>query len=198
MINILPTEKVALFIDGANLHAAVRTLGFDIDYQKLRDLFSQHGILIRAYYYTALLVEQEFTPLKPLVDWLNYNGFSLVTKPAKEFTDSQGRRRVKGNMDIEIAIDMMEMADVVDHMILFSGDGDFRKLVETVQRRGCRVTVVSTVQTSPPLIADELRRQTDVFIDLADLRPKIERAYRPARNQEENEEVFDDYEDEDL
>lgn len=206
MMNIHPNEKVALFMDGANLHAAVRTLGFEIDYQKLRDLFSKEGILIRAFYYTALLGEQEFTPLRPLVDWLEYNGFSLVTKPAKEFTDSQGRRRIKGNMDIEIAVDMMEMAPNVDHMILFSGDGDFRRLIETVQRQGCRVTVVSTVRTSPPMVADELRRQADNFIDLVDLRPNIERARNSSQrtndidagNVEDNEDDFiDEYEDED-
>jgi hypothetical protein len=76
-------------------------------------------------------------PIRPLVDWLNYNGFAIVTKPAKEFTDSAGRRKVKGNMDIELAVNAMEMAPHVDHIVLFSGDGDFKPLVEALQRRAC-------------------------------------------------------------
>lgn len=172
---IRPNEKVALFIDGANLHAAARALGFEIDYQKLRDMFAADGILVRAFYYTALLEDQEVSPLKPLIDWLDYNGFTLITKPAKEFTDPQGRRRIKGNMDIEIAVDMLEFAAQVDHVILFSGDGDFRCLVEAVQYRGCRVTVVSSLRTSPSMVADELRRQCDYFIELADIKADVER-----------------------
>ena len=131
-----PQERLALFIDGANLYSAARALGFDIDYKKLLTEFSKKGILVRAYYYTALLEDREFSPLRPLVDWLDYNGYTLVTKNAREYTDAAGRRKIKGNMDIEIAVDMMEIAPSVDHIVLFSGDGDFRKLVEAVQRRG--------------------------------------------------------------
>ena len=119
--------------------------------------------------------DQEYLPIRPLVDWLDYNGYTMVTKPTKEFTDSMGRRKVKGNMDMELAIDVLEMADHLDHAILFSGDGDFRRLVEAVQRRGVRVTVVSTFQSSPPMVADELRRQADTFIELNDLAPQIAR-----------------------
>ncbi len=171
------TERVALFIDGANLYAAARSLGFDIDYRKLLDHFAEaeRGRLIRAFYYTALLEDQEYSPIRPLVDWLDYNGFTMVTKPVKEFTDASGRRKIKGNMDIELAIDLMEMSPHLDHAILFSGDGDFRRLVEAVQRKGVRVTVVSTVRTQPPMIADELRRQADSFIELYDLEPHIRR-----------------------
>jgi uncharacterized LabA/DUF88 family protein len=176
MNTIRPDEKVALFIDGANLHAAARTLGFEIDYQKLRDRFAANGILVRAFYYTALLENHELSPLKPLIDWLDYNGFTLITKPAKEFADAQGHRRIKGNMDIEIAVDMLEMAPLVDHVILFSGDGDFRCLIEAVQYKGCRVTVVSSRSTSPSMIADELRRQCDYFIELADIKADVERS----------------------
>ena len=162
-------ERLALFIDGANLYAAARALGFDIDYKLLRTEFMRRGKLLRAFYYTALLETDEYSPIRPLVDWLNYNGFAMVTKPAKEFTDSTGRRKVKGNMDIELAVNAMEIAPHVDHIVLFSGDGDFRRLVEAVQRRGVRVTVVSTLKTQPPQIADELRRQADHYLDLADL-----------------------------
>ena len=174
-MNIYSQEKIALFIDGSNLHAAARALGFDIDYKNLLELFSSKGQLVRAYYYTALMEDQEYLPIRPLVDWLDYNGYTMVTKPTKEFTDSMGRRKVKGNMDMELAIDVLEMADHLDHAILFSGDGDFRRLVEAVQRRGVRVTVVSTFQSSPPMVADELRRQADTFIELNDLAPQIAR-----------------------
>lgn len=168
-------ERLALFIDGANLYAAARALGSDIDYKRLLDEFSQRGRLIRAFYYTALLEDQEYSPIRPLVDWLDYNGFTMVTKPTKEFTDASGRRKLKGNMDIELAIDVLEMAEHLDHVILFSGDGDFRRLVEAVQRKGVRVSVVSSVRTQPAMVADELRRQADAFIELADLMPRIMR-----------------------
>jgi uncharacterized LabA/DUF88 family protein len=170
-----PEERVALFIDGANLYAAAKAVGFDIDYKRLLEHFAAKGRLIRAFYYTALIDDQEYSPIRPLVDWLDYNGYTMVTKPAKEFTDSTGRRKIKGNMDIEIAIDMMEMAESVDHIVLFSGDGDFRRLVEAVQRKGVRVTVVSTVRSIPPMAADELRRQADNFIELQELAPTISR-----------------------
>ncbi len=169
------TERIALFIDGANLYSTAKTLGFDIDYKRLLESFSEQAKMIRAFYYTALLEDQEYSPIRPLVDWLDYNGFTLVTKPLKEFTDSMGRRKVKGNMDIELAIDMMEMAERLDHIVLFSGDGDFRRLVEAVQRKGVRVTVISTISTQPPMIADELRRQADNFVDLQDLQHLIAR-----------------------
>ena len=171
-------ERLAMFIDGANLYAAARTLGFDIDYKRLLELFASKGRLVRAFYYTALMEEQEYSPIRPLVDWLDYNGYQLVTKSAREYTDSSGRKRFRGDMDVEIAVDMLEMAEHADHMVLFSGDGDFRKLVEAVQRRGSRVTVVSTVKSQPPMVSDDLRRQADNFVDLADLADLIG---RPAR-----------------
>ena len=175
-------DRLALFIDGANLHAAARSLGFDIDYKLLRHEFMRRGKLTRAFYYTALLENEEFSPIRPLVDWLHYNGFAMRTKPAKEYTDSQGRRQIKGNMDIELAVDAMELASRVDHMVLFSGDGDFRSLIEGVQRRGVRVSVVSTIRSQPPMISDELRRQADNFIELEELRDVIGRPPRPPRS----------------
>jgi len=168
-------ERVAMFIDGANLYATARALGFDIDYKRLLEIFSGKCNLVRALYYTALVEDQEYSPIRPLVDWLDYNGYTMVTKPTKEFTDATGRRKVKGNMDIELAVDVMEMLDHLDHIVLFSGDGDFRRLVEAIQRRGRRVTVVSTLRSQPPMIADELRRQADMFIDLADLQSLVAR-----------------------
>ncbi|TDL75005.1 NYN domain-containing protein [Palleronia sediminis] len=177
-------ERLALFIDGSNLYAAARNLNFDIDYKLLREEFMRRGKLLRAFYYTALLENEEYSPIRPLVDWLNYNGYTLVTKPAKEYTDSQGRRRVKGNMDIELSVDAMELAPRIDHAVLFSGDGDFRPLVEALQRAGVRVSVVSTIRSQPPMIADELRRQADNFIELDDLRETIG---RPARDHAAND-----------
>ena len=168
-MSFYPTDRIALFIDGANLYSAAKALNFDIDYRKLLDEFKKRGILIRAYYYTALVEGDDYSPIRPLVDWLDYNGFALVTKTAKEYTDSQGRKRWRGDMDIEIACDMLEIAERADHLVLFSGDGDFRRLIEAVQRKGARVTVVSTVRSSPPMTSDELRRQADTFVDLADL-----------------------------
>jgi len=174
-MNFYPTERIALFIDGANLYATARSLGFDIDYKKLLQLFGAKGQLIRALYYTALAEDQEYSSIRPLVDWLDYNGYTMVTKPTKEFTDSSGRRKIKGNMDIELAVDAMELAEHLDHLVIFSGDGDFRSLVEALQHKGRRVSVVSTLTTQPPMIADELRRQADQFIDLADLENEIGR-----------------------
>jgi uncharacterized LabA/DUF88 family protein len=175
------TEKIALFIDGANLYATAKSLGFDVDYKRLLREFQSRGNLLRAFYYTAVIEDQEYSSIRPLIDWLDYNGYSVVTKATKEFVDQTGRRKVKGNMDIELA---------VDHMVLFSGDGDFRSLVEAVQRRGVRVTVISTISTQPPMVADELRRQADIFTDIVEMQPKIgrdpsERAPRdPARERQ--------------
>ena len=176
------TNKIALFIDGANLYATAKTLGFDIDYKRLLEEFQSRGKLFRAFYYTAVIEDQEFSSIRPLLDWLDYNGFTVVTKATKEFVDASGRRKIKGNMDIELAVNAMELAEHIDQMVLFSGDGDFRSLVEAVQRRGVRVTVISTIASQPPMIADELRRQADVFTDLVELQPKLGRvpSERPA------------------
>ena len=169
-------EKIALFIDGSNFYATSKALGFDIDYRRLLSEFQSRGTLVRAFYYTTLIEDQEFSSIRPLIDWLDYNGYTVVTKLTKEFVDATtGRRKVRGSMDVELAVSAMELADHVDQIVLFSGDGDFRSLVEALQRRGVRVTVVSTLSTQPPMIADDLRRQADVFIDLLELKPKIGR-----------------------
>ena len=173
-----PDERIALFIDGANLYSASRGLGFNIDFKRLLDHFGAQGRLVRAFYYIALFDEVEYSPIRPLVDWLDYNGYALITKRAKEFTDAYGNRKIKGDMDVEIAIDAMEMAKHLDRIVLFSGDGDFRRLVEALQREGVRVDVVSTLRSSPPMVADELRRQADEFVELADLAPEIARPPR--------------------
>lgn len=170
-MSFYPTERLALFIDGANLYSAAKALQADIDFKKLIDEFRKKGVLVRAYYYTAIVEGDDYSPIKPLVDWLDYNGFTMVTKAAKRFTDHEGRSRTKGNMDVEIAVDMMELSDRIDHAVLFSGDGDFASLVKAVQRKGVRVSVISTLKSQPPQAADDLRRAADSFIDLADLLP---------------------------
>jgi uncharacterized LabA/DUF88 family protein len=181
------SSRIAIFVDGANLNATAKALGFDIDYKRLLNEFRSRGSVIRAFYYIAISETQEYSSIRPLIDWLDYNGYTVVTKAAKEYTDASGRRRVKGSMDIELAVDAMELARHIDQMFLFSGDGDFRSLVEAVQRRGVRVTVISTIAIQPPMIADELRRQTDVFTDLVELRSMLGRdpsdhpAHRPPR-----------------
>ena len=178
------SSKIALFIDGANLYATAKTLGFDIDYKRLLKEFQSRGTLLRAFYYTAIIEDQEYSSIRPLIDWLDYNGYTVVTKATKEFIDASGRRKVKGNMDIELAVDAMELAEHVDQIVLFSGDGDFRSLVAALQQKGKRVSVISTLQTQPPMVADELRRQADQFIDIADLESLICRdaTSRPQRD----------------
>lgn len=204
-MHFYPNERIALFIDGANLYATSKTLGFDIDYKRLLGYFKEKGYLVRALYYTALAEDQEYSSIRPLIDWLDYNGFAMVTKPTKEFTDSTGRRKVKGNMDIELAVDAMRLAPNLDHIVLFTGDGDFRALVAALQEQGKRVSVVSTLQTQPPMIADELRRQADQFIDIANLengicrassRPASQRATHKARVARAEPVRFDDDEEE--
>ena len=170
-MSFYPNERLALFIDGANLYSAAKSLGADIDFKKLIDEFRKKGVLVRAYYYTAIVEGDDYSPIKPLVDWLDYNGFTMVTKAAKRFTDHEGRTRTKGNMDVEIAVDMMELSGRIDHAVLFSGDGDFTSLVEAVQRKGVRVSVISTLKSQPPQASDDLRRAADTFIDLNDLLP---------------------------
>lgn len=179
-MSVDPREKIALFIDGANLYATSKAIGIDIDYRKLLAEFSSKAYLLRANYYTALVEDQEYSSIRPLIDWLDYNGYTVVTKPAKEFTDALGRRKIKGNMDIELCVDALELSPYYDHLILFSGDGDFTALVASLQRKGKRVTVVSTLTTQTPMISDDLRRQADFFLDVAELaktvgRPQIQR-----------------------
>ena len=184
------SKRIALFIDGANLYATAKALGFDIDYKRLLAEFRARGTLVRAFYYTAIIEDQEYSSIRPLVDWLDYNGYTVVTKATKEFVDPTGRRKVKGNMDVELAVDALELAKHIDELVLFSGDGNFRSLVEAIQRRGACVAVVSSIAVQPPMVADDLRRQADVFIELKELQQRIARdpsertAAREPRHQE--------------
>ncbi|MGD2133023.1 MAG: NYN domain-containing protein [Maricaulaceae bacterium] len=195
-----PNERIGVFIDGANFYSSAKGLGLEVDYKKLLDNFRTRGRLVRAVYYTSIIEEQDrFSPIRPLVDWLDYNGFTVITKPAKTFTDNQGNRRIRGDMDVDLAVDVLEAAAWLDHVVLFSGDGDFRRLVEAVQRKGVRVTVISTLKSSPPMASDDLRRQADEFIDLSELADMIGRqgGRASARDAEEDEDddeaLVDDY-----
>jgi uncharacterized LabA/DUF88 family protein len=180
-----PDERLGLFIDGANFYAALRALNIEVDYSRLLDEFRRRGRLVRANYYTALVEDQEFSPLKKMIDWLDYNGFTIITKSAKEYTDhASGRKRIKGDMDVNITVDALRAADWLDHIILFSGDGDFCPLIKAIQDKGVRVSVVSTMQSSPPVASDDLRRIADSFIEINDLASLLA---RPARADDSDE-----------
>lgn len=195
-LGLRDSEKTALFIDGANLYKAARNLGFDMDYKNLLAKAQGGCQLLRAYYYTAMQEDktQDYSPLRPLVDWLDYNGYSMVTKNSREFTDATGKRRFKGSIDVELAVDMVQLASKLDHIVLFSGNGDFRRAIEAIQAQGVRVTVVSTVKSNPPMASDELRRQADRFIDLADLESQVGRAAPPSRRARQDDDYEDDLE----
>ncbi|ADM09726.1 hypothetical protein PB2503_08354 [Parvularcula bermudensis HTCC2503] len=197
-----PDDKTAIFIDGANLYKTARNLGFDIDYKRLLQKTRAETRLVRAYYYTAMPEEreQDYSPLRPLVDWLDYNGYTMMTKAAREFTDSQGRKRFRGSVDIDLALDFVEMADKVDCLVLFTGNGDFRPAIAKAQSRGCRVICVSTTATQPPMASDDIRRQADQFVDLTSLEDVIGRKSTSHRRQEQehdadDQSVVDDFED---
>lgn len=179
-----PGERTFAFIDGANLYSTSKNLQVDLDYKKLRAEFEKMGRFIRANYYTALIDEEEYSPVRPLVDWLDYNGFNVVTKPAKQYYDVElQRRRYKGNMDAEMVVDLLEAVPYMDHAILFSGDGDFYAPLDALRRKGIRTTVVSTMKTDPPAVADDLRRVADHFVDIVDMLPVIERKDAPRRRE---------------
>jgi uncharacterized LabA/DUF88 family protein len=172
----MPDGRLAVFIDGANLHSTSRALGFEVDFKRLLAELNRRGRLLRAYFYTTVSAADDFNSIQPLLDWLDYNGFTVRTKPLREHDDGEGRRRFRRNIAIDLAIDALEAAAHVDHIYLFSGDGDYRSLVQALQRRGVLVTVVSTIRSKPaPIAADELRRQADAFLDLDDLRSLIAR-----------------------
>jgi uncharacterized LabA/DUF88 family protein len=197
--NYVP-ERIGLFIDGANNYTATRLLGFEMDYAKLLSYVRKRGRLMRAFYYTSLIDGPATGWLLTKLDWMAYNGYTMITKQAKEFQDDQGRRRIKGNMDVELSIDMLEMVPYLDHVMLFSGDGDFRRLVEVVQRRGIHVTVVSTARTARPVVSDELRRQADTFVDLYDIAPLINRTWYAERKDGDGDDFtrLTDEEDDDI
>lgn len=173
-----PNERVILFVDGREFSACQRALGFNVDFKLLLSVYRARARLIRAMYYTTMVVQDEDS-LRPLVDWLEYNGFRLFTKSLHEKVDREGRPYVRGNTRAEMAVDAVDMADHADHFVFFANDASFSHAAAVLQRRGKRVSVVSTMMTDPPLVADGLRRQVDHFIDLASLESLISRDREP-------------------
>lgn len=172
-------ERLAIFIDGASLFSTSRSLDFDIDYKALRDEFLRRGKLIRAFYYTTLIEGADYSPSRPLVDWLDYNGFSVRSKMVREHVDSNtGRKKVKTSINVDLVVDALSLAPHMDHAVLFTGDGEITPLVEALQRKGCRVSVASSAMSNPPIVSDELRRQVDNFIEIDDLRDVVGRPQR--------------------
>jgi uncharacterized LabA/DUF88 family protein len=174
-------SRLAVFIDGLSLHHSARALGFEIDYRRLLSYVNQNNTLLRAYYYMTIFEDRDHQTTRPLLDWLEYNGFTVRTKPVKEFDDGEGRRKSKRNIAVNLAIDALSVACHIDRLMLFSGDGDFRRLIEVMQRRGVHTTIISTVRTAPPMLADELRRQADDVLELDDLRSQIARQVKASR-----------------
>ncbi|MEO1656158.1 MAG: NYN domain-containing protein [Pseudomonadota bacterium] len=192
-----PDDKTAVFIDGANLYKTAKTLGFDIDYRSLLSRLKRETRLVRALYYTAMQEDKDadYSPLRPLVDWLDYNGFTMVTKPAREFVGQDGRKRYRGTTDIELAVDMVLMASKLDCIVLFTGNGDFKHAIARAQDQGCRVVCVSTMKSQPPLASDEVRRQADLFVDLTELEDVIARKSNggaPKRERDDDDDPYDD------
>lgn len=183
-----PNERIAIFIDGANLYSTMKLLDFDIDYSALLTFFNDKGRIIKANYYTALLEDADFSPIRPLIDWLDYNGYHVISKNARQQIDRDGRKHIKGNMDIEITVDMLTLAPHIDHMVLFSGDADFAPALKAVQDKGVRVTVISTMKTRQPVLGDALRRQANSFLDIADMDKLIGRPRREYVQYETDEE----------
>jgi uncharacterized LabA/DUF88 family protein len=172
----VPESRLAVFIDGPSLHYSTRALGFDVDFKRLLSWLNQQGSLLRAHYYMTILEELERQSARPLLDWLDYNGFTVKAKSVRDHDDGEGHRRYRRNLSVEIAVDSIEIARHVDAVMLFSGDGDLRRAVEAIQRRGVIATVVCTSRSQPPMLADELRRQADRVYDLQDLRDQFGRA----------------------
>ena len=174
-------DRVVVLIDGANFYSTARALGMEIDYKALLAWFRREAHIMRVAYYTTILERDDFAAVRPLIDFLDYNGYTVVTKPAREFTDAEGRSRIKGSMEVELSVDAMELAPRCDHLVLASGDGNYKPLVAALQRQGIRVTVISTTSTQPPMVADDLRRQADQFLDLKTLEKEIGREPREPR-----------------
>jgi len=174
-VQFYASERVALLIDGASLFSASKSLGFEIDFKRLLSFFREQTRLIRAMYYTTLPDEDQYSSLRPLLDWLDYNGYTMVTNRAKEFSS----RRANSGLEVEMAVDALMLSSNLDHIVIFSGDGAFCSLVAALQKKGKRVSVISTMEATPSMIADELRRQADQFIELARIQADIEKVQRP-------------------
>lgn len=173
--NFQMSEKMALFIDGQSLHYTAKALGFDIDFKRLLEDFGWRGFLLRAYYYAQVREDPDANVLRPLLDWLAYNGFVVRQTISKDAHDTADRRKFKRNIGVNLAVDALELAPSIERMFLFAGDSDLATIVRAVQRRGVHVTVVSTMAAKPQVISEELRRSANSFLDLGALRAAISR-----------------------
>lgn len=174
-----------MLIDGPSIYQICRSLDVEIDYQALRSIFADAGYLVQARYYTTILNDQLYSPLRPLIDWLSYNGFIVVTRTMKAGQDSEQCRRLDHGIVVALAVDAIEISSRLDHVILFTGNGDFLRLVQLLQRRTVRTTVVGTVNGPSSMSSDELRRQADTFVDLRALVPFVGRGPRPSAELQE-------------
>ncbi|HOX26223.1 MAG TPA: NYN domain-containing protein [Candidatus Krumholzibacteria bacterium] len=171
-----PLDKVAIFIDGENIHYSAKHLNMRLDYLKLCRRLAGKRRLLRAYFYTAISAQSEGK-----IDFINFlklNGFTVVTREVKSFSEPDATNRsVRSALDMELAMDIVNLCPHVDTVILCSGDGDFRPLVEAVARRGKHVEVCALREmTSTDLIA-----AADVYVDLGSLKDEIALEYQPQR-----------------
>lgn len=174
-----------VLIDGSNLYEGARSSRITIDYARLLDLLNDDGLLLRAYYFTALMDKTIESPVRKTVDWLSHNGYICVTKEAKEYpvvenyiedghVRSRTVKKLKGNVDIEIATYAFTMSArlKLTELWLFSGDGDFTLMVKEIQETyAMKVYVVSATG----MVSNDLRRQADKYINLMDIADDIRR-----------------------
>lgn len=168
-------EPTAVLIDGYNTLSTTKLLKFDIDFRKLLNLFQNKTRLVKIYYFASLRDNPaDHDPMIPVIQWMMYNGYNVISKKMNEFMNIDNIQS-KGNMDVEISVTVLEMVKSVDHIVLFTGDENFRFLIEAVQRMGTRITVCSSMQCQPQIMSDDLRRQADNFIELNNLKSEIQR-----------------------
>lgn len=164
-------RRVAIFIDGVEFDETLRCIDGAVDYRKLLGAFQEHGRLLRAYYY-APTDEQALISMRPLLDWLTYNGYQVRVKGDGEHSERRSRQRSR-SMSIELAVDVLELAPHLDTIVLITGDDAFKPLVAAVQARGITVSVVSTLKSKPAMVGNALRRQADEFIEIVSMLPRI-------------------------
>lgn len=165
-------NRLSIFVDGNNMFYAQQKNGWFFDPKRVLEYFtSEKNVeLINAYWYTGLKDPQDQRGFR---DALISLGYTVRTKILKEYyDDTSGRYSQKANLDIEIVVDMFNTVEQYDRVILFSGDGDFERAIEQLRSKNTHITVVST----EGMIARELRNVTDRYIDLNNIRDRIEKA----------------------
>jgi uncharacterized LabA/DUF88 family protein len=188
-----PLDRVAIFIDGENIHYSAKHLNMRLDYLKLCRKLAGKRRLVRAYFYTAVSTQSEGK-----IDFINFlklNGFTVVTREVKSFNESDGSSRsIRGALDMEMAMDVMDLCPTLDTVILCTGDGDFCPLVTAVARRGKHVELCALREmTSTDLIA-----AADTYTDLGGLKDEIALDHQPQQRDIRNEidtsaDGFDDF-----